>query len=243
MKKSLILVIIIFAISSCAYGARLSYPALGNIQLKEGTIEVWIVPEFEITGSNDNIHIPFKFFNLQQDSNNYLWLIWRLKATMTGPYATSRREGNKFTPNWALVEGWSTGEKHHIAFCWKQDKNWWIIDGKKMRETKQSLQHAIAINERLKMVFGGGLPNRMLIDDLRISSIARNESEVGFHTPGNLKVDPWTLLLDTFDTPFECDGVKQTKPKIMMPSTTQTGGIPEKGCKFVTGVKGTALRL
>ncbi len=244
MKKSLILLLMLLAISSHACGASLTYPALGNIDLGEGTIEAWVILEFDpVPTGSEKTSIPFSFLKLQSDPDNYLWLLWRIQKSNTGPYATSKKDGNKFTPNWGLVKGWSKGEKHHIAFCWKPDKNWWIIDGKKVREVKQSLQHAIAINERLNIVFGGRRAGRVIIDDLRISSVARAESEVGFHRPGGLKIDPFTLLLDTFDKPFKCDGTKKTKAKVMIPSAAQTGGMPDKKCKFVSGIKGTGLEL
>jgi len=244
MKRTLGFVILAVGISTCVSAATLTYPALGNIDLSEGTIEAWIILKFDPTPDTvEGTRLPFTFLTIKSDPDNYLWLLWRIRRSHTGPYATSKSNGNKFTPNWGLVEGWAEGEKHHIAFCWEQGRNWWIIDGKKMGEVKQGLRHNIPINERLKIVLGGREDGKLIIDDLRISLVARNETEVGFHAPGSLNVDPVTLLLDTFDDAFECDGIMQTKPEVMMPSTQQTGGVPDKRCEFVPGISGTGLKL
>jgi hypothetical protein len=83
------------------------------------------------------------------------------------------------------------------------------------------------------------------MDDLRISSRPRREDEVGFHFPGRLRPDAWTLLLDTFDVPPSKPPVRQTKPILMMPSMDGAlqGGLLSSDAVYTPSVSGAGLQL
>lgn len=234
--------------AQAASAGTVSYPALGNLELSEGTIEMWIIPQFDPVDEEDpsSRYWGFNLFEVRQDDDNFINLIWRSQKGRNGPFARHRQQGFRIPTNWGVVTGWKKQEPHHIAYCWEGSNDWWVIDGKKTKVASSKYGSLkLHINETIQMVLGSpDVHGTVVIDDLRISSVPRNEDEVGFHQPGKLQADPCTLLLDTFDESFDCDGVRQTQPVIMAPSVSgQTGGTPDKKCKFVPGVTNTGLRL
>lgn len=223
-----------------ALSGDLRYPALGNLELRQGTIEFWLIPQFDPMAVESDRYLPM--LTVCQDADNYLTLMWRTHAGHTGPYATSMSQGFKHVPLWHLVKDWQPGQAHHVAYCWEPGRNWWVIDGQPQEPRKQSRQHDMRLSEHLALVFGD--PDRqmnLVIDDLRISSVVRPPEELGHAQPGRVEADAFTLLLDRFDDAFTCDGRRQTSPEIMMPSAQQRGGLPGPGCRFVEGVSGYGL--
>ncbi|MFW6061046.1 MAG: hypothetical protein ACODAQ_12770, partial [Phycisphaeraceae bacterium] len=104
----------------CAAG-QLTYPALGNIDFEQGTIEMWLVPQFDTTERIDGAYWGRRFFQVSQDEDNRLALMWRITANDDsqngGPYVTGRSEGDRFaafTRVWHRVgvddDGWAQGE-------------------------------------------------------------------------------------------------------------------------------------
>ena len=79
----------------------------------------------------------------------------------------------------------------------------------------------------------------MVIDDLRVSTVARRPDELGFAV-GKLSPDPFTAVLDSFEADFEPDGKTATRPALIL---SGPGGVPSKGCAFVPGRFGKALSL
>ena len=231
-----------------AEGGTISYPAMGNVELPQGTIEMWITPQFDPIDSDlaKKDYWGFNLVQIYQDDDNFICLIWRSIKGRRGPFARHRQQGFRIPTNFSTISGWKKDEPHHIAYCWEGETDWWVIDGKKTNESSSKYGPLkLHMNESMTIELGTAKVNeKFVIDDLRISSIARKEDEVGYHNPGKLGNDAWTLLLDTFDEPFECDGTTQTSPVIMTPSVSgQSGGIPDKNCKFVPGVSKSALSL
>lgn len=227
----------------------LVYPSLGNVRPEEGTIEMWVFLEFGPAEPRERFENSFTMFRLETEPRNLFWLFWKKESRHSGPYATLRADGRPYVPFWAVepVRGWKRGEKHHIAYAWKGARSWWILDGQSdegsgEKRTQNAFPMSWTLDTGTSFRVGNGA-GKVVIDDLRISSVARREDEVGYHSPGALRPDVFTLLLDTFDVSFKPDGVRQTSPAVMMPSATQRGGIPSPGTEFAPGVAGNGLRL
>lgn len=245
-----ILILLLYLVFFNGVTATISYPALGNISLERGTIEMWVIPLFDPQSVAEQVRERSSFwgtsfFRVQQNENDFLQLMWRVNRNgSSGPYGRNRTGGVDFLALWHVTEDWKQGEARHVAYCWEPGRNWWIIDGKQEVEKKQALRHTMMIRESFELLLGDPRQRRQIvIDDLRISSVPRQPQEVGYHSPGQLKVDAWTLLLDTFDRKFEPDGVIQTQPEVMMPRSGQTGGLPAPGTRFVEGVSGYGMEL
>lgn len=244
-------VLLAFAHELPVSAGQLTYPALGNINSRQGTIEMWLTPRFDheqpIRGGFQGRNI----LTIRHDGENYLTLLWRIRVTerlgqQGGPYVTGRMGGQRFTDFSSLMyrvdtHAWKQGQARHIAYCWDGTENWWIIDGEPVNRTRMDKRIDFRVDEDLQIVLGDGRDNPFVIRDLRISSIPRRPDEVGYHRPEGLAKDPFTLLLDPLNESFPCDGQQQTQPLIMMPSPTQTGGLPDEDCQFVEAGRGISL--
>jgi|GEM_PF-3991824 hypothetical protein len=226
-------------------GGSISYPVLGNLYMPQGTIEMWLIPQVEPMGENmlKKNYWGHPLFTVKQSDSSFqlLWMVRKGRSCPVALHAVGKTGLNHYLP----VEKWGKGEPRHIAYCWDSGKDWWIIDGVEMPVKQHSEWHRASIGTQLRMILGSEKIHGMfVIDDLRISSVARRTDEVGFHHPGKLKNDPWTLLLDNFDSPIRDNGIQRTTPQVMTPAADgKSGGIPDRNCSFVPGISGTGLRL
>jgi hypothetical protein len=220
----------------------LTYPAVDNLDFREGTIECWIR-----IGYDPAPMLPPK---------EYQGFLTFLTAGGEGGglsigYAAQPKQA---TPQWfcsvspkPVVYGFGftpavmkPGEWHHIAFSWKGQDAWAYYDGKEVATVRQNAQiHEVFGAVREKPIFIGDKWGRhalMVIDDFRVSRVARKPAELGFH--GALKPDAFTTILDTFDAEFTPDGKKTTRPAVIW---NGDGGCPTAECRFVDGKFGKAL--
>jgi hypothetical protein len=119
------------------------------------------------------------------------------------------------------------------------------FDGKKSgeRTNQATLYKGFGPTAADKPILFGDRWNRnakLVIDDVRVSRVARNPEELGFH--GALKSDAHTAILDSFDNAaFAPDGKQTTKPELILAGP---GGTPSPDCEFVADGKfGKALSL
>lgn len=230
-----------------ARAQQVTYPALGNIDLAEGTIEMWIVPRFDpdtLLGGGDsppNWRRSLMWIEQESDAPNYVTLRWWAErsdgSAITGPYMTGRLNGDRYLPYtrfWYRVQddehaNWAEGVPQHVAVCWNGDQMWWIINGRKTEPMTQRKAFTATIrpNEELQIVLGDRGTRDFVIRDLRISSVTRKPEEVGYHAPEGLEPDAWTLLLDPLDELCRDEGEGEglhTVPRVMTRSHEQTGG-------------------
>lgn len=222
----------------------LTYPLVDNVDLREGTIECWVrfgidVAEFLPAKDFKTLAVLFDF---QGE-----------KGTMAASHFVGSTFGNDkggwyFRPGpkpmllpIAAVAIWKKGEWHHIAFSWRAKMMRLYMDGKEAsnRDQQASLQDGFGVVTDQLLMFGDkwnvGAP--FVLDDLRVSTIARKPEEFGF-TAGELKPDPHTSLLDPFECDFAPDGKRRTQPKAIL---VGEGGLPTPPCVFVEGKFGKGL--
>lgn len=237
--------IITFLLPFCGAGGTISYPALGNIYMQEGTIEMWLIPQVDLMAKNmfSKIYWRHPLFMMEQKGLSFqlAWLVRKGRSCPVALHVVEKAGLNHYLP----VKKWDNKQPRHIAYCWKAGVDWWIIDGKKLPKKQHREWHRVPIDGQLRIVLGSErFQGFFVVDDLRISSVARRVNEVGFHYPGKLKLDQWTLLLDNFDKPFQCNGIHRTATQAMTPASDgKPGGIPDNNCKFVPSINGTGICL
>lgn len=223
---------------------NMEYPMKGNMNLDEGTFELWVKPGFDFakrlskdkykclvalgTLPCDHGNLIMYSFSGGMAKNNVLW--WMRPVT----------KGMKWASSPAI---WKKDEWHHIAFAWKGKENILYIDGELVSTVTQQKTLREALGDISDNPFIFGCPNmrnsQITIDDFRLSSVARERNDLGFYK-GKLYPDEHTVILDGFDDDFVPDGKISTKPEKIQ---SGTGGIPSKGCNFVQGKFGNALAL
>lgn len=221
-----------------------------NIDLNEGTIECWF--KF-VDDKTDTKEMIFTFFNLSGQEGgiiaSYSWSgiegksgMWYIRPWDQGmPFGTVGPEYKK--------ETW-----YHIALVWNDKDTILYVDGKLQAGGKGTMSkrtHPVSFARMVGKLVGkpvyGGTPFCMVVarsmpiavDDVRVSKIARKPEELGFAV-GELKPDIFTAILDNFETTFEPDGVKLTKPLVILHGE---GGLSPAGSKFVDGKFGKALQI
>ena len=147
---------------------RLSYPSTDNINAKEGTVEVWIKPEW-----NGNDGLPHTILSFGgngglvfgKDGNNL-----RMVLNRANPNGTLEVDAI------ASIENWKANDWHHVAASWSNNNKFirLYIDGSLVSERNLAPQSLPAIDTTANASFdlgGLGFRNPVLstIDDLVIS--------------------------------------------------------------------------
>lgn len=222
----------------------LTYPALDNLDFREGTIECWVKFAF-----NPLDYLPSKEYL----SMLSFWNVGNPRGGMNVAFFTNTGMTNATwfcsmgpkplihgtyigTPSSDLFGKWQ-----HLALVWKARETLAYLDGK-LTGKVEHIQPPYQVWGTLdvKPIFFGCQWNRyalITIDDLRISRIARTEKELGW-AMGELKPDPYTTVLDAFEGDFVPDGKLETKPVVI---ANGNGGLPSSPCRFVPGKFGRGL--
>lgn len=222
----------------------LTYQAEDNIDFKEGTLEFWLKINFDpaqyqntkktffsllqlfrISGEKGGISVEYFIRNNKKPSLVCTILSkTRMKPLILGKYIFKKNQ-------------W-----YHLALLWKGKKIWSYVNGANKREVNQNefLYREFEPLNSQKIFFGDKYHRKslMLIDDLRISTVARQKEELGFFK-GKLKQDIYTRLLDPFDTLAEDNKKMMTLPTVI--SNGKNGKISDN-CQLVDNGKfGKAL--
>lgn len=230
--------------AASAQTGTLTYPLKDNVDLRHGTIECWV--QFAV---NVEDYLPVKDFQ----TIVVLFAFEGEKGSMAASHFVGSIFGAK-NGGWYFRPGpkpmmlpvsaaaiWKKGDWHHIAVTWKEKLMTLYLDGKQAgyRDQQSTLEDAFAVVTDQRILFGDKwhVAGRFIMDDLRISNIARTPGELGF-AAGELKVDPFTLLLDPFEGDFVPDGKQKTRPRTIM---VGEGGLVTAPSVFVTGKFGKAL--
>ncbi len=170
------------------------WPAAGNIDLAQGTLEAWVRPNFDPdppVKPDDPGRGAYnrEFFNLRF-SGNTVGFYWNIDDRGMRMYLRSSDQ------QYPLILGarndWKQGEWHHIALSWGEEVRLYG-DGKLLarREWKGLLPGDLAGGT---LSLGGGMCE-FDVDDFCISNIAREPRGQA----GPLQPDDHTLLLENFD--------------------------------------------
>lgn len=188
------------------YG-NLLYPARGNIQLDEGTLELWLISDFD---PQDKAARCMPFDLIFEDGSHFvLMLITRYLA-----FIGYVKPQQSYT--WSERLPWKPGESHHVAVTWSGRKRSVFLDGRVGKGTPDhgALQgegrvdssQDVIVEDSLfgdltgaKMWFGYQV-SPITLDEIRISSVARPVEEIRDTMAVAPKADAYTLLLD------HCDG-------------------------------------
>ncbi len=249
MKTRHIWVTGVFLASSVLHaGGRLVYSARGNLDFQEGTIEMWLKPGFEPSQSAPEYRVILPLFQLSDEEGNknisisYACVSGGKKACW---YIGGDCGGEKVFRLSASPEGWQKDQWHHLAFTWKGNTARIYLDGKLAGEAKSNrpLQGEVKAGQ----IFIGDrwtadkIKTEVVIDELRISNIERKPEELGCFSSGPLKSDPFTLLLENFETLSEGEKT-QTCPLIISGCSSEKGG-DVSGGRQAAGKFGYGLSL
>lgn len=222
----------------------LRYPALDNLDFREGTIECWVkfafdpreyLPAKDYTGMLSLLQIGTErgglnvHFCAQAGRAEATWFCSigpqpMLHGTYIGGAKTN------------LFNVWQ-----HLALVWKGRDLKTYLDGK-LTGGVEHLKYPYQIwgSFGMKPIVIGDQWNRhalMTIDEVRVSSVARNPEELGVNV-GELKPDAFTTVLDPFESDYTPDGKTATRPIAIF---NGEGGLPSAHCRFVEGKFGKGL--
>ncbi|MCM8768770.1 MAG: LamG domain-containing protein [Candidatus Omnitrophica bacterium] len=227
-------------------GGRIIYPAKGNINLDEGTVEAWVRLDFEPqqTSQEYKVLLPLFQFTDPEAKVNIVIAYSCPAGSQACWYLSLDSGGEKLLRLSALPRGWQKGEWHQIALTWKANQAKLYLDGKLVSEAKsnQPFKGEVKSGE----IFIGDrwtsdkVKTEAVIDELRISNVERKVEELGFS--GRLKPDPFTLLLEDFEQLAGEGQEIRTKPVVCSSHSGEKFGRVSGG-KSTTGKFGQGLSL
>lgn len=215
---SVFLAVLLSAIRASAAG--IEYPAAGNFDPAEGTIEVWITP------MADDLYPPddgkyrklFDFFSVVSPDNWSCVSTWaRYKAQIGPRVSMNSKKMNKglstILTSMKHVRPWQKGERRHFAFVWKGRNMAMYSDGQPISEEHQQGVGLDGSMAGLPFFVGSkdGDDTPVILNAVRISSVAKPAAALAGAEPGE---EIFTLLLDRFDVPKKLDGGR-TRPEAM----------------------------
>jgi hypothetical protein len=188
----------------------ITYPAKGNIQLDEGTLDMWVISQFDTdtpphkTEGGRNWRAAFFNLVFSDDKASFIihYLSWAQCFAMVG-YCKP--------PQPYVIVGpphWKAGEVHHIVFTWSGSMRSVFIDGNSewvggkgpLTSKNVDVQADIRGNLAAGLIQIGGNSSHITVDEIQIRRLALTPEEIIKAKDAPLAVDANTLLLD------HCDG-------------------------------------
>ena len=220
----------------------LTYPARGNIQLDEGTVDLWVVSNF------DTDHVPAKgepgwqatLFSLVFPEHNWHYPLYYIAWGNAFAFVGYNHPGHRYV--WLGPPHWKPGEVHHVVMTWSGRKRSLYIDGnfewvgRKGKGVSRDVEVEGELTGDLTAatieIGRGG--SHVTVDELQIRRVALTHEEVVKAKDAPLVADANTLLLD------HCDG---SPPEIIGGQTGETAGAISGAYEYVDGKFGKALKL
>ena len=208
------------------------YPAAGSIDLRQGTFEAWVRPQFDPNpdvAPDDPGRGKFNrsLFDVVLPGDSRIGFYWNIDDRGMRAYY---KRGSEYPLLLTSSPAWQQGEWHHVALTWGEETAIWI-DGKKV--ASRAYQGTLDQPLEGATVQLGLTACEFDVDEMRISDVPRPE----FDPTQPPALDDHTLLLDRFDDDFTPDGKQATRPVKGSP------GVPGAGTAFVEGRFGRALTL
>jgi hypothetical protein len=231
-------------IAAPVVGGTIEFPAQGNFDIEEGTIEMWFAPETDLYIKLDpgKVRTILRFFSLDapEFGFNCRWEARRNKKddetgyTLRVSMSSSQTKGGLIpVPGGRTPRDWKRGEFHHIAFTWKDGMMQLYCDGAFCGSRRQVGWFTGKLGPA-KLVFGspgGSSVTRYRIHAVRTSCVARDERMLRNAKPQS---DLATLLLQVFDAPETVRGDKTVPRQTSALDGDPYGTIVGKG-RFVPG--------
>ena len=215
------------------------YPALGNLDPKQGTLEFWLsAPGLSRGPQREVLHVAGTGGGLSL--NLTPGQTPRLTLTVTG--------GGKTAAVTATATPTTFDEFHHVAVTWS-DQVALLVGGRRVGTAAVDLAGSLAADpDQCRIVLGCASDwkghTQMAIDELRISDRVRYPDDTLSVPATAFKPDRHTLLLDHFDDVFTPDGEDaETAATVVSGKSGELGGVPSIGCRFVPGRFGQGLRI
>ena len=222
------------------YG-NLTYPAKGNIQLDEGTVELYVISGFDSQEEWKHASTYGTLFNIVMPEENWSYTLtfitWGHAIAMIG-YAYPQQ-----SYVWNGAGKWKPGESHVVAWTWSGRKRSVFADGEYKFIGKGGAKGS-SIDNVVEGPLHGDLTKAQLmigrghsvftIDEVRISSIARTPEELMKRKDAAPVADAHTLLLD------HCDG---GPADVISKFSGETAAKTEGSFEIVDGKYGKAIKL
>lgn len=190
--------------------ARITYPALGNIELDEGTVEMWVRNDFDPQSRITNrFYCPISYFSVRLAMKRRLSLMVRHTTGRRGKVLRGAKDlwatAGKASGGPRLhALGWKNkGEWRFIAMSWKYKGAKYVrklyVDGKYLGATS-ARQERMELEPDARICVGSYYLNYCFaaVDQLRISAVERTPAEIAAGFKNGLKGDKLTLLFDDF---------------------------------------------
>jgi len=155
--------------------SRLAYPAAGNVNPNEGSIEMWVRLTHDLDApAYDDYPLLFSYFI---DDEHHLYM----EVNKDRISITSRNEGSYYG-TWPGPPGWQAGEWHHLAATWSASANQLALYYDCVL-VATDYNHFPALAGTAS-TFNLGSGNNwgvmdMVLDDVRVSRRALTASEIG----------------------------------------------------------------
>ena len=223
--------------ATIAEGAALTYPAMGNLNPVEGTVELWLTPLFDPAEGVDTRFWAADIFQVGGGETS-VRVFWRKQRGHSGPNATGQTRGHGLGRLFFEAGDRPAGEAMHLAYVWEPGKRAFYLNGERMAQRPPRIAKELVFDERSAIVIGDDRRDsapQWVIEELRISSVVRQPEELGYHFRGTLRPDRWTLLLDPFvPSGRTATGQVGTRPAVMTPGPEgDRRGVLDGGGAFI----------
>ncbi|MGI5819419.1 MAG: LamG-like jellyroll fold domain-containing protein, partial [Armatimonadota bacterium] len=148
-------------------GQTVAYPVEGLIEVEQGTIELWMQRWWDADEEVRSVLAGWR-----TPANNYV----RINFVNAGRLGVAMNGGPEGATVWQRVDfdptQWAAGSWHHVAAAWEGGAVRLYIDGERVGQVNNN-SPMIEAPSRLEIGRGP-----VVIDDLRISSVARTDEEM-----------------------------------------------------------------
>lgn len=225
MRLLLVFLAVMTLAVSRSRAAFVEYPPLGNIDLSEGTLELWLTPlaSMEPASEAANWKKLFDFCEIQIPGSFSCAITWTQNKDRARFRIRCEEAGGGMIPismDKSPPVSWAKDQPFRIAFVWKERWMGIYADGKLLGEKNQNVSMRGPIGELILRLGSPKTPVRpWLLRGLRVSSIARAAEDMPENPP---HADAATLLLDV-----PADGMagpETTQPRVVALIAGQPNG-------------------
>ena len=182
---------------------KLSYPAAGNVNLRQGTLHAWVRVNFDPkAGGPQQPRFNQALFSLAFPNEDELGFYWNIDVRGMRSYVRNGSPTQNVYP--AMVDAsspeWQKGERHLLTLSWGENLAI-FIDGKLRAQVPYRGLAENRLKDATMRLEGEGF----ILDGLKITDAPFAEGQTATPT-----VDDHTLLLDTFGA---VQGTQRTTPQ------------------------------